>query len=72
MPEELSIIPGRTVKQLPNAMLGKLINGDEAVWVNDKSEQAMSDIIETARIQAKAIREWGIGPDEIILGQEET
>ena len=72
MPEELSIIPGRTVKQLPNAMLGKLINGDEAVWGNDKSEQAMSDIIETARIQAKAIREWGIGPDEIILGQEET
>ena len=39
-----------------------------AVFIDDKTEDEIVKVIETANTQAYAIKEWGHGADEIILG----
>ena len=67
MPEPLSIIPVKKGQKLHAEELGELYKGEIAIWLDDKTEKEIEDIIETANIQADAINEWGFGPNEIIL-----
>ena len=65
MPEGLAIIP-RTRHKLAIKTLQKLYSED-AVWMSEKQFENVCDVFTIAEIQARAIKEWGFGPREIIL-----
>lgn len=43
-----------------------------AVWLDGELEDKVEEILETADVQADAIKEWGFGPAEITIGKEEV
>lgn len=72
MPEELSIIPNPSGKRLGIETLKQIFDEEQpAVWMNEKIEKNMDEVVETANVQAKAIDEWGFGPHEVIIGEED-
>ena len=71
MPEELSIIPNPKGKPINIKTLSQFFDEDApAVFLDEKTEKQINDVIETAKIQAKAIEEYGVGPVEVILAEE--
>ena len=69
MPDALSIIPHEKGKKYPYEELKQMFDEDApAVFIDDKTEDEIVKVIETANTQAYAIKEWGHGADEIILG----
>ena len=71
MPEVFSTIPNPRRKKLHPQEMKELFDGDKAVWLDDEVSKEMMQIAEKADIQAKAVDDFGIGPVDIILGDEE-
>ena len=69
MPEELAIVPKQTANKNDIPALKHLYAGDATIVAPEEAEK-IKGIIKTAEIQAKAVKDWGIGPDEIILADE--
>lgn len=67
VPEEMSIIPNKPGNWLHPKELQKLDRG-EAIWMDTKAGREAIRVVETAEVQAEAIKDWGFGPVEIILG----
>ena len=70
MPEELSIIPNPDHKRLDIHTLKTFYDGKEAIWMDEKTEKNISDVFETAKAQAWGIHEWGFGPSEVKVGND--
>ena len=69
IPEELAITPVENLKKQDAINLQHLYNGETTIVSADEAKK-MVEVMGMADVQAKAIKDWGIGPDEIILGDE--
>ena len=69
MPEELAIVLKQVANKNDILALQHLYPGDATVVAPEEAEK-IKGLIKTAEIQAKAVEDWGIGPGEIILGDE--
>lgn len=75
MPESLSILPPSSLgdgKKKAIAAIKKIHDEKApAVWLSESIEEKVEEIIESAEVQADAIKDWGFGPAEITIGKEE-
>ena len=72
MPDELTIIPHVPGKRYPYEELKQMFDENGmAVFIDDKTQKEILEVIETADAQAWAIKEFGHGADEVILADDE-
>ena len=76
-PEKLSILPTPTIlgkgkRKAVNALKQMYDDNAPAVWLDGELEEKIDEIMESADVQADAIKDWGFGPAEITIGKEEV
>lgn len=69
IPEALSILPAGIRLNFKGNKLKRFCAGEE-VSMTDEEFEDIQDIFTIAKVQAYAVKEWGAGPDKVILGNK--